>query len=331
MDLIDRYLDAVKLLLPVDEREDILAELRDVLLTRREEQAAALGRPLTRAEDEQLLKAYGHPLAVAARYGRQQALIGADLYPAYLLVLKVVGAAIAFSAVLTGVVLVLVSPNDLHRAIATAVEIAWSGGFASVGAVTVVFAILQRSGAVERMQRDWKVDELPRFAHPRRREPGWPTFVAGLVVQALFLLWWTGVLPVWWAHIPVKPHGMLTLGLAPVWRDLYLPVIGLSMAAIGVEGAKLGGVRGRLGRGLDLALNVGVAVLAGVALSAGHWAEVSGAGIPPAALAKAALGVNIGAKVALIVVTITALTTAAVHAWRLWRPAAEPKRALNGA
>ena len=37
MDLIDRYLDAVRLLLPLDQRDDIAAELRDVLMTRREE------------------------------------------------------------------------------------------------------------------------------------------------------------------------------------------------------------------------------------------------------------------------------------------------------
>jgi len=41
MDLIDRYLDTVRLFLPRDQRDDITAELRDVLLTRREEKEAA--------------------------------------------------------------------------------------------------------------------------------------------------------------------------------------------------------------------------------------------------------------------------------------------------
>ena len=40
MDLIERYLDAVRLFLPRDQRDDITAELRDVLLTRREEKEA---------------------------------------------------------------------------------------------------------------------------------------------------------------------------------------------------------------------------------------------------------------------------------------------------
>ena len=70
MDLIDRYLDTVRLFLPRDQRDDITAELRDVLMTRaRGEARPTLGRPLTRKEDEELLRDFGHPLVVAARYG----------------------------------------------------------------------------------------------------------------------------------------------------------------------------------------------------------------------------------------------------------------------
>ena len=64
MELIDRYLAAVGILLPRDQREDITAELRDVLLTHREDKEAELGRPLTRAEGEALLMDFGHPAAV---------------------------------------------------------------------------------------------------------------------------------------------------------------------------------------------------------------------------------------------------------------------------
>ncbi|HEX3406116.1 MAG TPA: hypothetical protein VHS81_02665, partial [Caulobacteraceae bacterium] len=87
MDLIDRYLESVRLLLPLEQRDDIAAELRDILMTRREEKAEALGRDLTRQEDEALLKEFGHPLAVAGRYGPQQYLIGPELYPIFMFVL----------------------------------------------------------------------------------------------------------------------------------------------------------------------------------------------------------------------------------------------------
>ncbi len=225
MDLIDRYLDTVRLLLPGGQRDDITAELRDLLMSRREEREATLGRPLTRKEDEALLRSFGNPVVVAARYGRQRYLIGPELYPLYMLVLKLVLAAVAFAAVVTGVVQAAVSPGDVSHAVGTMVDVLWSGAFSSIGAVTLAFAGLQRTGAGARILADWRVDELPRFNHRKRRTPAWFEHAAGIVVQALFLLWWTGVLPVWWAVIKAEPHGVLTLGLAPVWHVLYWPVI----------------------------------------------------------------------------------------------------------
>ena len=49
MDLIDRYLDTVRLLLPGGQRNDIIAELRDLLMSRREEQEAAMNLDHLRA------------------------------------------------------------------------------------------------------------------------------------------------------------------------------------------------------------------------------------------------------------------------------------------
>src|SRR4051812_36607085 len=88
MDLLDRYLGAVSALLPHDQREDIIAEPRDILLDRFEEKESALGRPLTEAEREAELKAYGPPVAVAGRYDKHQQLIGPRIYPYYVFALK---------------------------------------------------------------------------------------------------------------------------------------------------------------------------------------------------------------------------------------------------
>src|ERR1700722_4196031 len=113
MDLIDRYLDTVRLFLPLSQRDDITAELRDVLLTRCEEREAELGRPLKRAEQEAVLKAFGHPLVVAARYGSQQYLIGPDLYPAYRFVLLLVLGALVLAGGMVGVVQAVAGLGDL--------------------------------------------------------------------------------------------------------------------------------------------------------------------------------------------------------------------------
>ena len=81
MDLIERYLAAAARNLPGQLAADITAELRDVLLSRVEEQEATLGRPIDRAELEKILIDFGHPLVVAGRYRKVQHLIGPAVFP----------------------------------------------------------------------------------------------------------------------------------------------------------------------------------------------------------------------------------------------------------
>jgi hypothetical protein len=67
MDVIERYLEAVAAQLPVEDREDIVAELRDLILSRIEAREEELGRALSDDEKEAILHEIGHPLVVAAR------------------------------------------------------------------------------------------------------------------------------------------------------------------------------------------------------------------------------------------------------------------------
>src|SRR5579875_1893492 len=89
MDLVEDYLHFVALLLPRAQREDIVAELRDTILTRIEAREAELGRKLTPDETEQVLREIGHPLLVAARYREgPQHLVGPALYPYWAFAVK---------------------------------------------------------------------------------------------------------------------------------------------------------------------------------------------------------------------------------------------------
>lgn len=96
MTLVDRYLGAVRDNLPRAQRDDIIEELEDNLRSRMEDEAAARGRPLTETEEAAILKGFGNPMAVAARYRRDERsvtfgrrLIGPELFPTYLKVLTV--------------------------------------------------------------------------------------------------------------------------------------------------------------------------------------------------------------------------------------------------
>jgi hypothetical protein len=90
MELLDRYLQAVKRHLPWQRQDDIIAELRANLEAQLEDKETELGRPLTKEEAEGWLKQMGAPIQVAARYQRQQYLIGPALYPMYSYILKLV-------------------------------------------------------------------------------------------------------------------------------------------------------------------------------------------------------------------------------------------------
>src|SRR5271165_6131818 len=75
MELIDRYLQSVRMALPKAERNDVIRELTDEILSQVEEKEAALGRPLNEDEQVDLLKQLGHPLLLAGRYRKQRYLI----------------------------------------------------------------------------------------------------------------------------------------------------------------------------------------------------------------------------------------------------------------
>jgi hypothetical protein len=90
MELLDRYLQAVIKHLPWERQDDIIAELRANLEAQLEDKEAELGRPLTKEEAEEWLKQIGSPIKVAARYQRQQYLIGPALFPTYSYILKLV-------------------------------------------------------------------------------------------------------------------------------------------------------------------------------------------------------------------------------------------------
>ena len=331
MDLLDRYLDTVRLFLPRGQRDDITAELRDVLLTRREEKEAELGRPLTRKEDEALLHDYGHPLLVAARYGRQQYLIGPALYPVYAFVVAIVLASIGVAATITGIVAATVAGGDVWRGFGATMGVLWGGAFTGIGAVTVIFALLQRTSASQRITLDWSVRDLPRISRRRPRQL-WYESVAGIVFLTFFIFWWVGLIRLWAPEIPLEGGGVLRLAFAPALQDLYLPVLGLAAGGIAIDVLMLAGRELRsIALALNAALQAALVGVAALALHAGHWVVATGSGVSAAVLTKVEYGVNIGAEVTFIVMIGAALGRLVYALWTLFRPAAETDSAPSGA
>lgn len=315
-DLLERYLAAIRLNLYPRKSDDIIAELRDVLLSEREEKEARLGRPLTPAEDEALIQDFGHPLVVAARYGRQQYLIGPEVYPFYIFVLKLVAAVIAGVLVTVGFASLVFGGGDAGPVLARVADGLWSGLIGAVGALTIMFAVLDRSGAAAAQMRRWRPSRLPRMPEKtsRRFER-----VAELTWGVIFLLWWTGVI-----HVPeimrVNGGPILHARFAPIWAQVYWLVVGavgLRMACDLIALARPNWIRTRTS--LNVLAAAASLSLAVIVYRAGHWVDFTATGIPAVQLAALQRAADLGFRIAIIVVGAIWILQAARELWRAHR------------
>ncbi len=88
MERVEHYLKRVGRALPRAGRDDIVAELREALVSRIEEREREAGGPLSGDEVDATLRELGHPLAVAGGYSHPGGLIPAALVPFYRRVLE---------------------------------------------------------------------------------------------------------------------------------------------------------------------------------------------------------------------------------------------------
>jgi hypothetical protein len=193
MELLDRYLQAVRFWLPRKQQEDIIAELGDDLRSQIEERESSLGRPLNEDELVALLKQAGHPLWVAGRYQKQQALIGPVLFPLYSFVLKIVTLGYLVPWLVVWIVLTVFVPS--HRAANPFLTVAggwgslWTTTIIIFGSVTLAFAILERVQAAMSALQQWDPRKLPRVVRPKERVSRVES-IFGLVFSVVFIAWW---------------------------------------------------------------------------------------------------------------------------------------------
>jgi len=148
MDIIDRYAHEVGQYLPHRLRADVEAELRS-LLTDSVEEKALLGG--VAADDElaaKVLREFGAPKDVAARYAPEpQYLIGPRLYPAYLTAVKVmlpILAAIVLALAVAGRFQEPGQPPSLAVVVRATGRFFWSA-LVNLGIMTLVFALVERA------------------------------------------------------------------------------------------------------------------------------------------------------------------------------------------
>ncbi len=217
MDLIERYLQAVEFWLPRKQKTDIIAELSEDLHAQIEEKEATLGRALTDAEVEKILKQRGRPVLVANRFQPQEHLIGPVLFPVYVWVLKITLA--GYVAPWALIWIIRMSYSASFRAafaenwlakVGEGWSAVWSTAFIAVATVTLVFAVLERMDAKSHFLEKWEPRKLPAVRNPNLIHRSSSAFE--LIINGLCVVVWASNM-----YRPVTMIPDIQFFLSPLW------------------------------------------------------------------------------------------------------------------
>ncbi|MGA3026573.1 MAG: hypothetical protein ABSF98_17560 [Bryobacteraceae bacterium] len=312
MELLDRYLNAVRYWLPGAQQEDIIAELGDDIRSQIEERESALGRKLDEADLAALLKERGHPMLMAGRYMPQRSLIGPVLYPAYLAVLRVVllWVMVPVFVLIVGPVLVATTASPVAASIQTLWNLAMAAVF-GVGVITVIFAIVERRGLRDLLK--WDPRKLPRLPKTKpipdaARPIPRATAIAELVFSVIFI----GVCLEATRYRAGFDLDIVHVTPAPVWSIVYW--LTLLYCAVGIPLGWTGLIWPswiRLRAAIRLAADgIGLIVI-GVLIKAGAWLTLTASALSAADLAEATKWTNVGMKIFLAAAAIVTLVDVA--------------------
>jgi len=187
MELLDRYLHAVKFWLPKAQQDDIIKELSDNILSQMEDKESELGRPLNEAEQSAILKQHGHPMLAASRYWPRQHLIGPAVFPIYWFVLKiavVLAVALSFLSCLS----VLAGANPAQEVVQVLLRVP-AVALTTFAWITAVFAVLDYGQSKLKRLDKWDPASLPRIDKQKPPKTH-PKPIADLIASSVFVLWW---------------------------------------------------------------------------------------------------------------------------------------------
>jgi hypothetical protein len=241
MELLDRYLQAVRKHLPWKRQEDIIAELRTNLESQLDEKQDELGRPMTPAEAETWIMKLGSPMQMASHYQPQRYLIGPTVFPSYLHVLRLASTWAAVLYLLVNAIN-LFTGTTLHGTAVASVIFNLPFVLVEVAAwVTLVFAGIEFTAAhfpdkcpnIGGFHAKWSPRDLPPL-QPIETPNGKRRTYAQAMAEAAFGFVVLG----WLLLVPQNPYLMFGPGvaylnaspylLAPVWMTAYWWIVGLN-------------------------------------------------------------------------------------------------------
>jgi len=245
MELLDRYLQAVKQHLPWQRQDDIVAELRANLEAQLEEKEGELGRPLTKGESEEWLKQLGSPLHMAARYKPHQYLIGPNIFPIYVAVLKIAATWCTIIYFIVNLALIFTGTPNLTAVAEALIRVPWIL-MTTAAWVTLIFAAIDygvshdylRIPALTASSSCWSPSDLPPIEAELVKGKKARSFTQTVVevVFGFFLLAWVLLIPsnpwlLWGPAVLVWKQSPYQMG--SVWMQFYWWCVALSSLQLG--------------------------------------------------------------------------------------------------
>ena len=244
MKIIDHYLKTLKSGLPEAQKDDIAKELSESIYSEIEEKEAELGRPLGEAEVAALLRQRGNPLVLASCYRQDQRslafgrqIIGPTFFPYYAKVLR-------FNLGLTGVVILVIFAALLAGGksvgVGDAVRSLFWNLLIQFVVITGIFWVMDRHLA--KHPDRWDILAVSRAHFPEldslRDGPRVSRMdsVSQLIALLVFLVWLRAA-----RSLPFLIFGPAAsfLTLAPVWRQVYTPVVLIALLGMAQAGVNL--------------------------------------------------------------------------------------------
>jgi hypothetical protein len=317
MNLVERYIEAIKFWLPAHLKDDVAAELADDIRSEIEDAEREKGRRLTDDEIAAILKARGRPMIAASHYLPKRALIGPELYPIYIFVLKIVALCCLIPPIIMWVIRI-----DLGAPFASFGQ-AWGEYVNSLlmafAVVTIIFAVIEYQGINPAKPDTWNPKALRPVKDPSRirRSSSVGEIAANMVMIAIFAAGYLSkaVYDFKGGHVVLCPEWV------PYWQIiLVLAVAETALAATNLFKPFWSGSRIMARAAIDLAKIAAFTWL----LQAHVLREVSGAARPAS---DTLLSISdIAAQHAFQIAIVIAIVIAAMAIWRLWhlRPLPSP-------
>jgi len=234
MNLVERYIEAVKFWLPAHLKDDVAAELADDIRSEIDEAEREKGRHLTEDEIAAILKARGRPMLVASRYLPKRTLIGPELYPIYILVLKIVAVC---SLIPLAIMFATTFDFGTYQFSVQSVGNVWNQFIYSLvtafAIVTLIFALIEHQGMNPASLDKWNPKTLRPVRDPSRirRSASIGEIAANMVLIAIFAAGYLSrtVYDFKGGHITVCPE----------WIPYWQVIIAMAVAEVALAATNL--------------------------------------------------------------------------------------------